>query len=214
MLIDAWLPRATSARPQRVALEDEHGSLTYAELLAVASAGAAELARDGVQQGDRVAIALPGGIEFACALHATLLAGAVAVPVDLRLGDAERAQIIAGTKRVIAEPLGRSGAPAGSRRPFVHELDAVAAVIHTSGTSAAPQPVELTYGNFLWSALGSEVALGADSRERWLCPLPVSHVGGFSILLRSAISATTAVIHEPLRGRSRARRAPSAARRS
>jgi O-succinylbenzoic acid--CoA ligase len=72
----------------------------------------------------------------------------------------------------------------------------VCAVIHTSGTTSAPRPIELTYGNFLWSALGSAVALGVDPRERWLCALPVSHVGGLSILLRSAIYATTAVVHE------------------
>jgi O-succinylbenzoic acid--CoA ligase len=69
-------------------------------------------------------------------------------------------------------------------------------VIHTSGTTSAPRPIELSYGNLLWSALGSAVALGLDPRERWLCTLPVSHVGGLSILVRSAIYATTAVIHE------------------
>jgi O-succinylbenzoic acid--CoA ligase len=78
----------------------------------------------------------------------------------------------------------------------VHDLDAVCAVIHTSGTTSAPRPVELSYCNFLWSALGSAVALGLDPQERWLCALPVSHVGGLSILLRSTIYATTAVIHE------------------
>ncbi len=69
-------------------------------------------------------------------------------------------------------------------------------MIHTSGTTSAPRPVELTYGNFLWSALGSAVALGVDPKERWLCALPLSHVGGLSILVRSAIYATTAVVHE------------------
>ncbi len=77
-----------------------------------------------------------------------------------------------------------------------HDLNAVAAVIHTSGTSSEPKPVELTYGNFLWSALGSAVALGLDPEERWLCALPVSHVGGLSIVVRSAVYATTAVVHE------------------
>ena len=77
-----------------------------------------------------------------------------------------------------------------------HDLDATAVVIHTSGTTSAPRPVELTYGNLLWSALGSASALGLDPGERWLCALPVSHVGGLSILLRSCIYGTTAVIHE------------------
>ena len=38
------------------------------------------------------------------------------------------------------------------------------------------------------------MALGLDREERWLCPLPLAHVGGLSILVRSAIYATTAVI--------------------
>jgi O-succinylbenzoic acid--CoA ligase len=78
----------------------------------------------------------------------------------------------------------------------IHDLDAVCAVIHTSGTTSAPRAVELTYGNFLWSALGSAVALGVDPRERWLCALPLSHVGGLSILVRSAVYVTTAHVHE------------------
>ena len=69
------------------------------------------------------------------------------------------------------------------------------AVMHTSGTTAAPKPVELTYGNFQASALGSAVALGLDPAERWLCPMPLTHVGGLSIPIRSAIYATTAVLH-------------------
>jgi O-succinylbenzoic acid--CoA ligase len=67
--------------------------------------------------------------------------------------------------------------------------------VHTSGTSGAPKPVALTYGNWLWSALGSGVALGVAREERWLCTLPLSHVGGLSILMRSAIYATTALVH-------------------
>ena len=69
-------------------------------------------------------------------------------------------------------------------------------MVHTSGTSGTPKAVELTYGNWLWSALGSAVALGLDPAERWLCALPLSHVGGLSIVMRSAIYATTAIVHE------------------
>ena len=67
--------------------------------------------------------------------------------------------------------------------------------MHTSGTTSAPKPVALTYDNFHASALGSAVALGLDQAERWLCPMPLTHVGGLSIPIRSAIYATTAVLH-------------------
>ena len=57
-----------------------------------------------------------------------------------------------------------------------------------------PRPVVLTFGKILHNALGCAVALGHDRAERWLCPLPLSHVGGLMVLLRSAIYGTTAVL--------------------
>jgi o-succinylbenzoate---CoA ligase len=173
------------------------GSWSYARLYQAAQSGAAGLAARGAGPGTRVAIALPSGLAFAQALHACLLLGAIAVPVDLRLSSDERVGICAGCELVLEEPLGENGGAAASTvLDAGHELDATAVVIHTSGTTSAPRPVELTYGNLLWSALGSAVALGAETEERWLCALPLSHVGGLSILLRSAIYSTTAVLHE------------------
>ena len=204
MVVEGWLARAAAARPGRAAVQTPAGSWSYAELLAAARAGADELAGRGARAGERVAIALPGGLAFAQALHACLLLGAVAVPVDVRLTARERAHVACGATVLVDEPLGRVAAPSRgglARRARAsgrgaHDLDATAVVLHTSGTSSSPRPVELTYGNFLWSALGSAVALDLDPRERWLCALPVSHVAGLSILLRSAIYATTAVQHE------------------
>jgi o-succinylbenzoate---CoA ligase len=198
MVVAAWLERATATAPGAIAVETPVGSCSYAELLARARAGARGLAERGARRGERVAIALPAGLDFAYALHACLLLGAVAVPVDLRLGERERAAVVDGAV-VVDEPLRTEsvrGWDSSVLTGAVHDLDAVAAIIHTSGTTSAPKPVELTYGNFLWSALGSAVALGLDPHERWLCNLPLSHVGGLSILLRSAIYATTAVVHE------------------
>jgi O-succinylbenzoic acid--CoA ligase len=203
MVVEAWLQRAAAFAPAAQALQTPAGSCSYGELLARARAGAAELAARGVAPGERVAIVLPAGLDFAYALHACLLRGAVAVPVDLRLREQERRAIQDGAALTLDEPLSgateippaRGGFQHEAPGGFLHDLDAVAAVIHTSGTTAAPKPVELTYGNFLWSALGSATALGLDPAERWLCALPLAHVGGLSILLRSAIYATAAVVH-------------------
>jgi len=213
MHVEAWLARAAAAAPTVTAVETPERALSYAEMLAGARAAAEELLERGARSGERVAIALPPGIAFAQALHACFLIGVTAVPVDLRLKDSERELIAAGSKVLVDAPL-REPAPAraaamdevgggglgeqieANAAPTTHDLDACAIVIHTSGTTSAPKPIELTYGNLLWSALGSGVALGVDPAERWLCALPLSHVGGLSILIRSAIYATTAVIHE------------------
>jgi O-succinylbenzoic acid--CoA ligase len=197
MVVEGWLERAARTAPSRTAIETPRGSRSYAELLADARAAAAELTRRGVTPGERVAIALPPGLAFAQALHACLLLGAVAVPVDLRMTAAEQEQVSAGAAVRIDEPLSSAPVRSAAVPPRAgHELRDTAVVIHTSGTTAAPKPVQLTYGNFLWSALGSAVALGLDPQERWLCALPLSHVGGLSILMRSAIYGTTAVVHE------------------
>ncbi|MFZ1155000.1 MAG: AMP-binding protein, partial [Solirubrobacteraceae bacterium] len=200
MQVEAWLQRAACLAPTRTAIQTPDAQVSYAVLLHAARCGASELVERGALPGERVAIALEPGIEFAKALHACFLLGAVAVPVDLRLTPSERERITVGASVLVeqplrAQPLGLSGSDALASEA-VHDLDAVCAVIHTSGTTSTPRPVELTYGNFLWSALGSGVALGVDPQERWLCALPLSHVGGLSILVRSAIYATTTVLHK------------------
>ena len=105
--------------------------------------------------GTRVAIALPPGLDFAVALHACLRLGAVAVPVDVRDPRAPRRGRV-----VIDAPLRSARARCRARRPTTSTPTAL--VVRTSGTSGEPKEVPLTYGNFLWSALGSAVALGLD----------------------------------------------------
>ena len=79
MVVDSWLHRAARRHPGRRAVND----VTYAELLERAR-------RVPVEPGARVGLALPPGEDYAIALHACLLAGALAVPIDLRLTEAER----------------------------------------------------------------------------------------------------------------------------
>ncbi len=165
--VDAWLPRAAAARPDHPAIND----LTYRELFERARRAAGQLG-----PGERVAIGGPPSEDFAVLLHACLLRGAVAVP-----GGGDEATTVP------------EGPPL--RGPFTHDLSAPAIVVHTSGTTSAPKPVPLTYGNWLWSAIGSAVALGHPRDERWLSALPLTHVGGLSILLRSAIAGTTVLLH-------------------
>jgi o-succinylbenzoate---CoA ligase len=186
--VEAWLTAATRAVPERAAIETLDGSLSYRELDRLAGAAAREL---DVPPGARVAIALPPGLDFTIALHACLRAGAVAMPLDLR--DPTRKARAATAQALVERPFDCVATPLAGA---VHDLDATALLVCTSGTSGEPKEVPLTYGNFLWSAIGSAVALGLDPRERWLCTLPLVHVGGLSIVLRSAIYATTAVVHE------------------
>src|SRR5690348_5500078 len=167
MMVEPWILRAP---PEALAVESASERVTYGEL--VERAQGAPFVR-----GRRVPLDAEPTLDFVVALWSCLLAGAAAMPVDPRLGPSDRAAVLAA-----------AGEPAGA--------DA-ALVVHTSGTTGVPRPVELTYGNVLANALGCAVALGHDKRERWLCPLPLSHVGGLMVLLRSAIYGTTAVLGPP-----------------
>jgi O-succinylbenzoic acid--CoA ligase len=136
-----------------------------------------------------VGLALPAGTDLVVLLHACWMAGAVAVPHDLRLTEAERPAADHVVDAVAPRPVD------GTSLHREHDLAATAVLLQTSGTSGAPKPVALTFGNLLWSALGSAVALGTDPDERWLCALPLSHVGGLGIVVRAAIAGSTALVH-------------------
>lgn len=196
MDLDPWLARAAALRPGHPAVIDVGGHATsYAELHAMALAAAAALRAQGLERGDRVAVRLAPGAPFLAALHATLMLGGAIVPIDERLAPPEQAARASTARLTVTEPLRGDGA----RDPgLLERLDpaAPATVLHTSGTTAEPKPVTLTVGNWLWNALGSALALGLEAGDRWLCTLPLSHVGGLSIPLRSAIYGTTVVLHE------------------
>lgn len=172
--------------------------LTYAQLEREATAAARRLAARGVRRGATVALELRPGLEYVVILHALMKLGAVAFPLNTRLAPAEREAVLEATKPALTigelPDIGHTEADL----PLLgeHDLDALHCRILTSGTSGASRPVGLTYGNHLWSAVGSAFNLGVEPTDRWLCCLPLFHIGGLSILMRSVIYGTTAVVHD------------------
>ncbi|MGH2844711.1 MAG: AMP-binding protein [Thermoleophilaceae bacterium] len=178
--LEDWLASAARARPDHPALVGDGGVVTYAELDERVTRVARRLAAAGVGPGQRVRVSHPPGIGFAELLHAVPRLGAVFEP----------------------HPPEDPPAPApGEVEPEVElrtafDPDATHTVIHTSGTTGKPKPVELTYANHVASAAASADALGVHAADRWLCPLPLHHVGGLAVLVRCAIHRTTAVLPE------------------
>ena len=194
--MEPWLTRAARIHPDRPAIRTaDRAHITYAELHTRAAAVAAALEGQGVAAGDHVALALPS-FELVVALHACLLLGAVAVPIDLRLTEAEQALRTARASLTLDALPEDTGAGTSVRGPRAIDPDATATLMFTSGTTAGPKPVALSYDNWLWNALGSALALGLDPEERWLCAMPLAHVGGLSIQIRSAVYGTTVLLHE------------------
>lgn len=197
MSLDDPVRRHAHERPDALAVRAGKRELTYADLDAAADRIARRLAAAGVVAGDRVATALPPGADFAALLHATPRLGAALVPLSARLtgGERDAALAVSAPRIVVDEPLAGSEADlpdlGAARRP-----EAAHTVVFTSGTTATPKPVSLTYANHLASARASAANLGVEPDDRWLCALPVHHIGGLAVLLRSAINGTAAVVHE------------------
>jgi o-succinylbenzoate---CoA ligase len=177
--VEDWLTAAAAARPDSVALETTEGSFTYAQLDERADCRARGLAAAGVGAGDRVAVTYPPGLEFAELLHALPRLGAVLEPGP-----------------PAAPPVPAVAEPGAAQLRTTVDPEAVHTVIRTSGTTGVPKAVELTYANHLASAIASADALGVEPEDRWLCPLPLHHVGGLNVLIRSVINRTAVALHE------------------
>jgi O-succinylbenzoic acid--CoA ligase len=198
VLLDNWLAQRALTSPDRTALIAAGAALTYAELEAEASAAARRLAARGVRREAAVMLELPAGAEYAVLLHALMKIGAVTHPLGARLAASEREAEIESARPalVVSSPHDVGGREADLPLLGEHDLSAIHCRIMTSGTAGSPRSVGLTYGNHLWSAVGSAFKIGVDPADRWLCCLPLHHVSGLSILMRSVIYGTGVVVHD------------------
>jgi o-succinylbenzoate---CoA ligase len=194
--LDNWLAQRAHSCPERTALVTEASSVTYAELEAEATWVARRLAAYGVRRGGTAALTMHPRREEVVLLHALMKLGAVALPLSPRLTEAEREAVLAAERPAVDLNDAAELTQTEADLPLLgeHDMDDLQCRILTSGTLGEPRPIGLTYGNFLFSAVGSAFNLGVDPGDRWLCCLPLSHVAGLSIILRSVIYGTTAML--------------------
>jgi O-succinylbenzoic acid--CoA ligase len=198
MKLDDWLSQRSQSAPDRVALLADGAEVTYAELEAEATWVARRLAAQGVRRGSIVALTMHPNREQVVLVHALMKVGAVLLPLGTRLSAAEHEAIIAAEEAAVdlLDPGQLTQTEADLPLLGEHDMDDIACRVLTSGSSGAARPIGLTYGNFLWSAVGSAFNIGVDPADRWLCCLPLSHISGLGIVMRSVIYGTTAVLHD------------------
>jgi O-succinylbenzoic acid--CoA ligase len=76
------------------------------------------------------------------------------------------------------------------------EIGDTALIIGTSGSTGEPKGVRLSAAALSHSARVSLTRLGAQAGERWLCCLPLTHIAGIQVLVRSLVSGTEPVLAE------------------
>ena len=180
--------------------------VTFAGMNRFASGGCGMIKRcKPLRPGDRVGILMTNGLPFVGSLLALMRMRLIAVPLNTRLTEPElRWQVgNANCRLVLCDPSTIAQADGLGvdvlelrQQSYIEplseyndygwmNLDDEFAIIHTSGTSGRPKAAILTYGNVYRSARGSAKLLGHFENERWLCVLPLYHVGGLSIVFRS-----------------------------
>ncbi|MGH9169744.1 MAG: class I adenylate-forming enzyme family protein [Acidimicrobiales bacterium] len=92
--LNQHLDRVAGAHSDRPFVVGEHSIYTYAEMAQWSRRLARGLITHGIEPGERVATFLPNGPEFIAARFAIARAGAVCVPVNIRLHAHEKAEIL------------------------------------------------------------------------------------------------------------------------
>ena len=201
------LTRARRLFPDRVGVVDGEVRRTYGEFAARCDRLAAALRDElGVAPGDRVAWLCGNTAELLEAYYGVLLAGAVLLPLNIRLAPAESRFVLedAGARLLFRhpdqpDPLAEVGGGAGVRQvvlgadyegllsrqvegPFpvpVVDESAPAELFYTSGSTGSPKGVLLTHRALYLHAIHSALTSGISGDDVILHTIPLFHVNGW-----------------------------------
>jgi acyl-CoA synthetase (AMP-forming)/AMP-acid ligase II len=204
-MIFELLENGAASRPA-IAVEGGH-TVTYGGLRDQVDRLARELSGFGLGRGDRIAIALPNGIEMIASFFAAAVA-ATAAPLNPAYKQEEfrfyledtraralilpptgldEARYAAGPGTLIieadADPEGNirfsAGDKAGPPRPLEPpEPGDIALMLHTSGTTSRPKRVPLAHSNLMVSSRNVAAWYGLGPEDVSLCVMPLFHVHG------------------------------------
>ncbi|MBS5450132.1 MAG: o-succinylbenzoate synthase [Coriobacteriia bacterium] len=184
-------------------------TVSYAEMDDAARRVASGLAVRGVRAGDYVPVDLANSSAFVAFMLAASRVGCALVTLNARLSSAEKRLRLEGLRGTLGaelpDPLsetdveGMMGARARVETDVlgtdVTSGSATAVVMFTSGTTGAPKAVPLTWDNLCGSARASNERLSRPGAGLWQATLPMYHVGGLQVLVRSVLNGTPLALY-------------------
>lgn len=181
-----WLAIAAEDCPRAVALiEDDGTKVLYKELSAMADEVVAELSSPN-QPGIGEIVVVPVGkvdAKLVARLWGSWRYGIAPLVVD------KKSPLVKQSPAAIADMWDTTAHVGSAGADLVHT------VVLTSGSAGKPRPVRLTHRNVAAAVSASQQRLGNTSADKWLLAMPLFHVGGLSILWRSAAAKGTVVVH-------------------
>jgi malonyl-CoA/methylmalonyl-CoA synthetase len=177
-------------------------AISYGELEATAGRVASLLIARGVVPGDRVAMQVEKSVQAVAIYLATLMAGAVFLPlnsaytpseVDYFLSDAEPRVFVQDAAALVAE----ADAHLPLATPVSRVASDIASIIYTSGTTGRSKGAMLSHGALAANALALHEAWGFSSDDVLLHALPIFHVHGLFVALHCAFLSGAPMVWLP-----------------
>ncbi|WP_042392109.1 acyl-CoA synthetase [Streptacidiphilus carbonis] len=201
--LGSWPTRRARKTPQHTALIHGADRTSYAELHRRTTRLAHALRAAGIERGDRIAYLGPNHPSYLETLFAAGLLGAVFVPLNTRLAEAELAYQLqdSGAKALLRSP--RAVNPGSTRvrielGPEYEQLiadspsddpidesvglDDLCIIMYTSGTTGRPKGAMLTHGNLTWNAVNVLIDHDLLADEVALVSAPLFHTAGLNML--------------------------------
>ena len=194
---------------------------SFADVRLLAAAVARLLLDRGVARGATVAVDAANCAAYPILLAAAGYGGFSLLTLNNRLSEGEKrerieslaasdvrvaasfdgaglAVLLDETRAALAAAGGRERA-AGDAERFAAQFDegAAAVIMFTSGSTGTPKAVPLTWANLVGSARAANEALGGDAPDAlWQAALPLYHVGGLQIVVRSVLANRPFALYE------------------
>ncbi|MBY8947246.1 amino acid adenylation domain-containing protein [Pseudomonas sp. SH10-3B] len=172
------IARQARRHPEREAVRDSLGALSYGQLLEASTGLAGALRLRGLQAGDRVALALPRNNDAVISLLAVMQAGGCFLPLDLGQPASRLSALIASADvdfiigaptfdTASAQVIDAAARANGIDLPSVDQ-QACAYVIYTSGSTGVPKGVRVSHRAIVAYISGILAELGcAEAPQPW-----------------------------------------------
>ncbi|MGC8606719.1 MAG: class I adenylate-forming enzyme family protein [Vulcanisaeta sp.] len=176
-----------------IAIKVGNDSYTYSHLEALSNRIAYALSNLGVRFGDRVITLIKSPIHHVATFFALRKIGATLVPVNPRLGIDFLNFVINDVRPslIIDDYYGKGismdkvieDANHGYSYEYRMNLDEIAMILYTGGTTGPPKGAMVHEGSILWNAIITVISWGLTKNDCTIVSLPLYHTGGWNVLL-------------------------------